>query len=289
MKQAVVIYHGSCPDGWTGAWLMHKYLTNKHYEDVTLVEGKYGTPPPDVSGDVFLVDFCYEPEHLVALKKQAATLTILDHHQTALEWVTEVWGDNVVKAWDRDYAKITDVVVLDQNHSGAMLAMLWSGQHDRFVRYVEDRDLWRFRYAETNEVFAAITSYDYTLDNWDQISDMLIVDLVEQGAAVERYRAKLIADTIKEAFQMELLGHRHIWVAAAPYAIGSDVAGELAKRDPDRFAGYFVPKPDGVCRWGLRSTPEGLDVAALAQTRGGGGHKHASGFETPIEYLTHTS
>lgn len=31
----------------------------------------------------------------------------------------------------------------------------------------------------------------------------------------------------------------------------------------------------------LRSTPDGLDVAAIAKGYGGGGHRHAAGFQMP--------
>lgn len=286
---ATIIFHGNCPDGFTGAWLMHRYLTSKlklrGKGVVRLHAASYGEAPPQVHGQhVFLVDFCYEPEHLVELHRQSSTLTILDHHATAMEWVTEVWGDSVVTDWDPDLKRIMDIKVLDQEHSGAMLAMLWTGLHHTFVKYVEDRDLWRFRYgSNTHDAFAMITSFDYTLQNWDDLSDMGIQELLDGGAAINRYRDNLIQQVVKQAYQDRVLGHDDIWVVAAPYAIGSDVAGELAKRDPDRFAAYYVDQPDEVRRWGLRSGPEGMDVAKLAATRGGGGHVHASGFETPRE------
>jgi uncharacterized protein len=283
---ATVIYHGNCPDGFTGAWLLHRHLTGHTRfggRVVNLHAGSYGETPPDVTGtDCYIVDFCYEPEHLERLYKEAQTLTILDHHQTALDWVTEFRGDQVVTRWEPELAFLKDVVVLDQSHSGAMLAMLWTRQQHNFVKYIQDRDLWQFRYGPiTKDVFAAITSYPYTLENWDLIADTSVADLVIEGAAVSRYRDNLINQVLKEAYTDTLLGYDDIWHVASPYAIGSDVAGELAKRDPFRFAAYYVDKPDNIRRWGLRSTDSGLDVAVLAATRGGGGHKHASGFETP--------
>lgn len=281
--QATVIFHGSCPDGYTAAWLLHRYLT-KHRVDVILHHGSYGTEPPDVTGrDVYIVDFCYEPEHLLAIHQQALTLTILDHHQTALDWVMEVFGERVTTTWDPDLAFAKDVVVLDQTHSGAMLAMLWSKQHHQFVRYIQDRDLWQFRFgSRTKDVFAAVTSYDYTLSNWDDIADMSISELADLGEAINRYRDTLIQQVVSEAYQDYLLGYEDIWMAACPFAIGSDVAGELAKRDPERFAAYYVDKSRTLRKWGLRSAETGMNVALLAETRGGGGHAHASGFEMPV-------
>ena len=285
--QATVVYHGSCPDGFTGAWLMHRYLT-KQGRDVILHPASYGSEPPLVVGhDVYIVDFCYEPNHLKELHDQAWSLTILDHHATALEWVQEFYGvDNIITKWDMDLAKTPEVVVLDQTHSGAMLAMLWTNQHHSFVKYIQDRDLWQFKFGDnTRDVFAAVTSYDYTLDNWNEISYQAISDLLVEGQAINRYRDVLIQQVINEAYQDMVLGYQGIWMAASPYAIGSDVAGELAKRDPERFAAYYVDKGNGTWRWGLRSGPDGMDVARLAQTEGGGGHIHASGFEQRVKIV----
>ena len=254
---------------------------------MALHHGSYGTRPPDVTDcDVYLVDFCYEPEHLLTMHRQATTMTILDHHRTALDWVLEVFGDRVLTAWDPDLALTKDVVVLDQTHSGAMLAMLWSRQHHKFVRFIQDRDLWQFHFTATKDVFAAVTSYDYTLENWNEIADASISDLVDIGAAINRYRDNLIQQVLQEAYQDDLLGYEDIWMAASPFAIGSDVAGELAKRDPERFAAYYVDKSRYIRKWGLRSTETGMNVALLAETRGGGGHAHASGFEIPTAYIT---
>jgi uncharacterized protein len=282
--QATVIHHAGCPDGFTAAWLMHRYLTQQG-QDVILHAASYGSEPPQViEQDVYVVDFCYEPPHLEELQSTAWSLTILDHHATALTWVQDFFGiDRPITEWDPIFAEVKDLIVLDQTHSGAMLAMLWTNQSHNFVKYIQDRDLWQFQYgSKTHDVFAAVTSYDYTLENYDQIAALALDELLDEGAAINRYRNLLIQQVIAEAYQDTVLGHYGIWVAASPYAIGSDVAGELARRDPDRFAAYFVQKSPERRRWGLRSTNTGMDVAQLAATKGGGGHPHASGFETVI-------
>ena len=35
----------------------------------------------------------------------------------------------------------------------------------------------------------------------------------------------------------------------------------------------------GRRQWSLRSTKDGIDVAEFAKVRGGGGHRHAAGYE----------
>ena len=283
MPTATVIYHGNCPDGFTAAWLMYKCIGD-WYLKVDLVPASYQTPPPDEVGtDVFLVDFCYEPEYLRDLAKRSHNLTILDHHETASEWVHEVWPDLVFSEWDDELHQVLDAKVLDQNHSGAMLAQLWTGSNVPFVRHVEDRDLWRHQFKETEQVVQAMLSYDYTLENWDKLVAMGIWELRSQGESIVRYRDRLIAQVVDEAYQTDLLGHEGIWVAGCPYTIGSDVAGILAERhDPERFAATYVDKPNGIRKWGARSVnPTGMNVAALAKPLGGGGHPHAAGWALP--------
>ena len=56
----------------------------------------------------------------------------------------------------------------------------------------------------------------------------------------------------------------------------SDVLNELANDQP--FAVAYAYK-DRMWKCSLRSAADGEDVAAIAEQFGGGGHKHAAGFE----------
>lgn len=285
-KTAHIIYHGNCPDGFTGAWIIHRHLTlMPDKSEIVMHPATYGQAIPEgirYEDDVYMVDFCYPANELLNLYRSCRYLTILDHHQTGLEYVTEVYGESVITKWDDTYLMKKNVVVLDQDHSGAMLAMLWAGHDYHFVKYVEDRDLWRFVYGDwTRQIFAAITSYEHTIKNWDRLATLLPHDLAGEGQAIDRYRARLIEQIVPDAYQTTVLGHDDIWVVQAPYAVASDVAGILAERDPERFAAYYIDKPNGGRKWGLRSVdPSGMDVAKLAETRPpGGGHKHAAGYD----------
>jgi hypothetical protein len=275
----LVIFHGRCPDGWGAAWWLGRALGDhdKH-------EGMYGDPPPLelADRDVYLVDFCYPAADLDAIAGQCRSLLILDHHQTSVGYVRDSVVSEVTMLRAIDFRAAAVRAVLNMEHSGVGLvgdyvngrfgfeAPLW-------FENIEDRDLWRFVLPETAEVFAAVTSRPYTVEAWDEMERMLRIDLVGEGRAIDRYRRQLIDATVATAFRTTVLGHE-VWCAASPYAIGSDVAGELALRDPGLFAAYYVDYGDRR-RYGLRSTRDGVDVAALAETVGGGGHQHAAGFE----------
>jgi oligoribonuclease NrnB/cAMP/cGMP phosphodiesterase (DHH superfamily) len=254
----LIIHHGDCPDGFGAAWWLGKAIEVDH----DVVAAKY-TDPADVEAcadrHVYIVDFCYPAEELDEIAGVCRTLTVLDHHQTAETWLTEskltVFSDVHHLCDVNELGGDKAMAVLDRERSGVGLVSTfvrrWRGwDAPEFLTHIQDRDLWRFDNVDTPAVFAAVTSRPYTVDAWDEMAAMTTESLVE------------------------------VWCAASPYAIGSDVAGELAKRDPELFAAYFVQYGDRR-RFGLRSTPAGMDVAALAETCGGGGHRHASGFERP--------
>ena len=208
---------------------------------------------------------------------------ILDHHQTAKAYL----ADSPFQIFDSVQGMVGDETpsaysaVLDEKHSGVGLTMQFTGKTVPFLYYLQDRDLWKFEMEDTPEVFAAVTSRPYTLEAWDEIEAIHPDDLIGEGIAIERYRQKLISEIVDTAAEIVIpTGHR-VWAAASPYAVGSDVAGVLAARDPDWYAAYFVPYGDRT-RFGLRSTETGQDVAEIAERLGGGGHKHASGFEIPV-------
>jgi hypothetical protein len=278
----VIIHHANCPDGFGSAWLLAQHLDG----NPTIIAASYGDAPPDVDGDdVYVLDFCYEPDDLLELARRSRRLMILDHHQTAVGYVAEAGipkFDSVQDYFERQEAAPQAFAILDMNRSGVGLVQEWTGAYVPFLAHVEDRDLWRFKLPYTAEVFAAVTSRPYTVDAWDWMESLPLEDLITEGRAIQRYRDKLIADTVETAW-LERLPTGHVcWCAASPYAIGSDVAGELTKRDPTGFAAYFVHYGTRI-RFGLRSGPEGADVAAIAETVGGGGHKHASGFEVDCD------
>lgn len=82
-------------------------------------------------------------------------------------------------------------------------------------------------------------------------------------------------DHIRHARDVEMAGHRIKAVNAT--VLFSEIAGELAKGAP--FGACYFDRFDGKRQWSLRSDPDGVDVSAIALSRGGGGHKHAAGFE----------
>lgn len=263
------IYHGGCPDGWTAAWVMRE----KYAGDMTLHTGSYGKPAPaDIpdDADVYIVDFSYPADELVALACRVGSLTVFDHHASAQRDLEGVELPN-------------GRIVFDMERSGAGITwdeLFYNAPRPRLVDYVEDRDLWRFALPESEDIAPLFMGTEQTFDAWDALAR----DLEErwevvaaQGRAMRRMREKIIGEIAATA-RLMVIDQYTVPVAASPYALGSDVAGVLA--EGAHFAAYYVDRPDHR-QFGLRSMPDGLDVSLIAAEYGGGGHPHAAGFTVP--------
>ncbi len=284
MKNPLIIHHGNCPDGFGAAW----WLGKQFLEHDKFSAGYGQAPPLELCRDrfVFIVDFAYETAHLNNIIEASSGLLVLDHHQTAHEWLKAAWMPDVTEDMGGGVEDGGAGYIYDVDRSGAGLVAdyvkaRWGFGAPAFMRNLQDRDLWKFELPNTGAVLSAITSRPYTDEAWNEAMDMGLDALVAEGAGIERYRQQLIESAVRSAYEAKILGHL-VWVTACPFNVGSDVAGELAKRKPDLFGAYYVDY-GGHRRYGLRSTADGMDVAKLAELLSGGGHKHASGFEVPFD------
>ncbi len=292
-----IIYHDNCPDGFTAYWWLRRTLEiHDPSEEIIGIPASYSKDfvlSNLVHHKVYMVDIFLDAPSMLAIRFMADSCLVLDHHQTALELSKSSNFDRWAM-WNNIDEAIYELagssdkpgnfnIVLDMNYSGAGLVAEWCGrEYPQFIDHVEDRDLWKFKLADTKPVFAAVTSRAYDLATWDIIATTNIDDLIREGEGIERYRQQVVKSIAETAYVKRILGYE-VWCVTAPYALGSDVAGYLAAKHPETpFAAYYVDYGDRH-KYGLRSRPDGADVAVLAQMLGGGGHKHASGFEIEFQ------
>ncbi|SDR47341.1 DHHA1 domain-containing protein [Paraburkholderia tuberum] len=273
-NKPLVIYHGNCADGFSGAWCFWK----KYGNDAEYVAGVYQKDPPDVAGRVvYLVDFSYKREVVKAMVQSALRVTLVDHHKTAIEDLADLPGL---------------FTYTDLNRSGATLAwdFLFDGQ-DRplLLGHVEDRDLWRFKLAGTREIQAFVFSHEYTFELWDRLMGADQAELVKMtaaGAAIERKHHKDIAELVKVCKRRVVIAGYDVPVASLPYTMSSD-AGHLMAQG-EAFAACYWDTAEGRT-FSLRSTDDGIDVSEIAKHYGGGGHAKASGFKVPRDHALATA
>lgn len=279
MNRPLVIYHGNCADGFSAAWCFwRKYGTGADY-----VAGVYQQDPPDVTGrDVYLVDFSYKRAVVEQMLKAANTVTLIDHHKTAIEDLRPLAEE--LEMTNNDGRGVTFGWFCDLNRSGATLAWdyLFPGE-DRplLMGHVEDRDLWRFKLPGTREIQALVFSHEYSFETWDKLMSADQVELLKMtaaGAAIERKHHKDVAELVAVCKRRMVIGAYDVPVASLPYTLVSDAAHLMAQGEP--FAACYWDTAEGRV-FGLRATDEGVDVSDVAKLYGGGGHAKAAGFKVP--------
>lgn len=290
------IYHGNCADGFGAAWAIRKAFGPG---GVDFHAGVYQDPPPNVAGrNVILADFSYKRPVLESLLKsgdvkQAMTILILDHHKTAaadLEGLEPPEGAYDPALWRskwEDWVQWPVRAVFDMNRSGARLA--WDFFHPgkpvpRLIRYIEDRDLWRFNLPDSRAFSANVFSHPYDFDTWDRLAaeaedDGGYVMQLTAGRAIERKHHKDVAELVGVTKRRMVIGGHSVPVANIPYTLASDAGHLMASGEP--FAACYYDTPEHRV-FSLRSTDDGLDVSEIAKAYGGGGHRNASGFRAPL-------
>lgn len=276
--QPLVIYHGrSCPDGFSAAlaaWLYYagraEFLALDH-GDISALEQL-----PVLSGRaVYILDFSFSPELLRGIEARAAKLVLLDHHKSAAEKLT-------------GFACRCGVVHFDMAKSGARLAWEFfqpGAPLPDLVRFVEDRDIWVWRFPESAGFLAALDMEPFDFARWAEIaafSPAQLTTFMARGHAMDEKFSKLAADIAEAAQPVTFNGQRGLMVNAP--GVFHSLIGNLLSQQSGSFALMWVVDKGGVVKVGLRSQ-RGFDCIPLAESMGGGGHAQACGFKMGIERL----
>lgn len=260
----LVLYHGSCNDGFCAAWAVAR-----RYPGAELVACYHGDPPPDVAQrDVWVVDFSFPRAVTRGLAASARSFRLLDHHRSAAAEL-------------RGVAHCT----FDMDRSGAALA--WDTLHPHeprpwFVEYVQDRDLWRWELPQSRAVNAALATWPHELAAWDALLARSPQELAAQGAAIVEHEERLARRILRHARTLVVAGHP-VPAVNSPI-LPSELGHALALRGREEGAAFSVvynDLADGSRAYSLRSLAGGADVSEIARRFGGGGHPRAAGFRLP--------
>ncbi len=259
MSDKKIIYHKNCMDGSASAVIAREVLG----DDSEMIPAQYGDEPPKLSpGDhVYILDFSYKREILMAMEEAAEYLIVLDHHKTAEE---ELRG--------LDYCEF------DMGRSGCALTWdFFKGQepYPWWVSYMQDRDVGLWKEPSSRAVNAGMRSYGISVDAIANFRFLSAPQMREEGFAILRYEEQLIDQHANHAIITDFLGYKVPMVEAT--CLQSAIGNRLSKGHPFSVT-YFNATPEEVV-FSLRSSEDGIDVGDLAKKNGGGGHKHAAGFK----------
>ena len=264
MTKNIILYHDHCDDGFGAAWAAWKKFGAK----AKYIGVSYSEPTPKgLKGkNVYILDFCYSASVTKNLLKITNKLVVIDHHVSNKEAI-ELAPEHVFDA---------------TKHSGAYLAWKYFHPHAKvlkFIKYIEDADLWKWNLAHTHEISAFIRSYDMDFKRWNKFAKNLETvktrkRYVEEGGTILRSDANKIGHAVGEAELVEFSGYRTL--ASNSFHLVSQIGYGLYKKLPP--IGIIWSRRNGVTVVSLRSNGK-VDVSKLAEKFGGGGHKASAAFE----------
>ena len=290
----LIFYHDNCADGFGAAWAAYKkfgadgaeyFPMNYNDPRVKLKQIKFADPVldppvPIAARDVYILDLSFSPDTIDAMLGEANSVTWIDHHKTAFD----AFNFNATEPVHLYDPELNWEVILDPNKSGCVLA--WEHFHPDvaapdLLLYIQDRDLWRWRLHNTQDVATALRSRPFTFENFND-AHRHIDQLIVEGDAMNRLFDQQLDDIVKKPVPVVLHDQVGMSVNCTPQFASE--AGNTLAQAYGLFGMTWVVGEGGQVFVSLRSVGD-YDVSALAKRFGGGGHRNAAGFKTTFDKL----
>lgn len=280
-----VIYHDKCQDGSSAAMCSQlTYSCSKVY--LPLLHNNIDTDLNENAirdKNVLVLDFSFKKDKFEHLRSIVNKIMILDHHESAMKDLENVPG-----------------CFFHMKHSGAVLAWYYftydpNEKHlreiPRFLRYIEDRDIWRWSERSFSEPMhyglnienPFFTEYKKYIDN-----DSEVDRLIEIGKEVMEENHKYYAKHAQEAREM-----RYTWLSKTYKVMCLEMKKFHLLSELAEYI-YTTTKADFTLIWVKTSNTTDVDnisyklsfrapkendvnVAKIAEKYGGGGHPKAAG------------
>lgn len=276
------------------------YSWIKNRSPISLLENIFEEYSPESYKEttVVILDFSFDTDTFELLKNTFERVVMIDHHDTALRKY-EMHGSKI--SYGENW-----LIVLDKNHSGAYLSYkhfeqtLSNSNHnsvpDSKIPYVfkliEDRDLWKFKYEDTDSFHEGMQLVPRDLDEWKKkLQDAEEYQtIITNGSYVVKYRNILCNENIKQQTQRvdicyELGGikiHKQARCVNTLPTLYSNTGSLLCSNTDVDLALMWSINESGNVMCGLRSGAK-YNTLPIAEFFGGGGHEFASGFTISVD------
>lgn len=233
----------------------------------------------DASRVVFL-DFVPSDEDLIGIWERNIPHLIIDHHATAIEQLNRLREESGVF--------LNCYLSYDNSLSGVGLVNDWcrevygrTNPYWELFKNIQDRDLWQFRFGDTESISEALYTYDFDFKTWDELLDLsnnnilnVKLKLFYEGEAICRFKKRTIDLGRRSAYTLQV--GPYIAKALNSNVFMSEFGNKLTSEDGVDFAIIYSDDKDGNKRCSLRSNA-GFDCSKIAKFFGGGGHQQACG------------
>ncbi|PKU61129.1 uncharacterized protein LOC110110795 isoform X1 [Dendrobium catenatum] len=317
LKKAAVLYHYPCPDGAFAALAAHLYFSaaslpvaffpNPVYDPI-----RVESLPLDELSDIYLLDFIGASGFVAEVSSKVDSVTILDHHKTALDTISgnvfalrnvfnviDVDRSGATIAYDYFNEKLIRRGISLGNHGGVCNGKFLPENKvekvQRLFKFIEDGDLWRWELPHSKAFSSGLADMkiEYNVNVNSSLFDLLMgLDpelVISHGKETLAHKQKLIDSALDQSYEIALgcglFGHCLAVDADFISELRSELGHQLANKSRNlnlRSIGavvYKVPelKNDQLLKISLRSI-ELEDTTAISKEYGGGGHRKASSF-----------
>jgi len=290
----ICFFHKSCIDGTMSAAILQEHIKNK--DSVIFIPLNHGTSvkeainkylPPEGQNfkeisKIWFLDIAPKWDDLIYLQslrqeKQGYTeVVIIDHHKTAANTISKFIGKPIEE--DKPIALEYDFItfIYDPTESGASLTYktLIDKNLPMIVDIVKDKDIWLWRYQNTDEVNDFL--YMYT-DKPDLMREFLHKDIEEIAAKskiLSEYK-NFMVNKLKETWSNSPLyiNINDIKIPAINTPIYQSEIGSLIAKEHNIACMFYIT--GDFVKLSFRS----VDGSArkIAESLGGGGHDNAAG------------
>lgn len=275
-NKIAIAYHDGCMDGIAGAAVLYIGIGANDVEFIPMSYGKEEL----VEGEwrqVFFVDYCPEKEtHDHYASRSDDMVVVMDHHKTREELVLSYEGG-----------------IFSRERSGAGMALDYIREQstyedtedlDLLVRYVEDRDLWKWKMPNSDAVNEGLSFLYRGYSPLELACDLLdgidVNHLLDIGDVIVEKRNEDVSSALKDAITCEIGGHK------ARICNSRSHQSHLGEALACEFGVGVVWWLDGDLNVRLSIRGDGtIDVSDIALLYGGGGHKNAAGARISLEQL----
>jgi len=257
-----VIYHADCTDGFGAAYAAWKCLGNRAEYHAC----KHGTLPPSVKGkNVVILDFSFDNATTKKMIADADSLLVIDHHKSAMVELHDITNTH-----------------FDMTKSGAILS--WEFFHPgkeppKFIRYIQDRDLWKWELEYSKEFSAAFDMVPFEFEEFEKFEDDSVFDdACKRGSYILAYSKTVVKKVCEKASHRKMNGKVVLVVNASHWM--SEIGARLAP-DCDFAVIWYWDHEEKHTKVSLRAFHDAVDMSEISKKYGGGGHKKAAGFQLP--------
>lgn len=293
----VVAYHDHCTDGIAAAAVASLAIESAGGEQPEFVPVQYGHALPQriLNGGkrLLFVDFCPEREHILPIQAAWEDWLAIDHHKHR-DWLPAEYPNNACFDLERSGAVLTHDWFFGRSPT-CNINRPWEKPHSDeslplTLRYVQDRDLWRWEMPDSREISAAFGEEPKTLERWRYIVGANPFDWLSDGKCLLASRTRAAKSLASKAFLTQTLAGVPFRAVNATENV-SEVGEEILRAFPDVevACGFFQIGADTMqLSFRSRQHSPGKDTALIAARElGGGGHEHAAGARMDLRDWPH--